>query len=122
MSGDDISTDKISPEMALLMIEEGFGILVDNLIYQGNPGIYYFNYRKWRNSEDYTLKNEGRNKIYYLSGRKILGYMKREEFLEKVKNEELYVVIPIGQNYTINQRKRIEKDKRRIINILRNFI
>lgn len=118
---ENLERKKVNPELALLLIEEGFGISVDKVVYQRNPGIKYFNFRKWRKTEDYAIKNDGRNKIYCIEENTVKGHLTKEEFMKKFVSQELYVVRPIGQHYTNNQKKQIEKDMKRIITALEKF-
>jgi len=116
--GDKHSSDGhlcVSHAIALLMIEEGFAIRAGDSIYQRNPGINYFSYRKWRHTEDYAIKTEGRNKVYALhNGNEKPFAMTREEFVKQTTGGELYMIPPIGNKYNYHQRKHIIHDLNRL--------
>ena len=114
--------EKISPQLALVMIEEGFAIKADNNIYQRNPGLHYFNFRKWRQSENYTIQSQNRNKVYLIKQHEEPIIYTREEVLEKITGSEIIVIPPKGQQYKPAQLTQIYIDMRRMIKTISNFI
>lgn len=113
----------VSPELSILLIEEGFGIKDDTgNIYQRNPGLNYFSFRKWRKTDNYTIQNENRNKVYYITKSNPIIYT-REQVLERLRdNATITVVPPRGHRYTSVQIKRIYAEMKRLIEVLSSFI
>ena len=115
----------ISPYLASLLIEEGCAIeiVIDGkrYLFQRNPGLHYFNFRKWRMTEQYTISNDQRNRVYCVSGQSPKMYTTAEykNFLNDAKTIE--AVPPVGSTYKTHQLQVIQRDIRRIIKILKAF-
>ena len=123
MSGQEGKSNAIhvSPRLGILLIDEGFAIKADDNVYQRNPGIDYFSYRKWRKTEDYTIQSSNRNKVYCVTSIEPIVYT-REQVLEQIQDSQISIIPPQGQRYTPRQVRQIYIDIRRLCRIIAQFI
>ena len=116
----------ITPDFALLLLEEGVAIKVSSdHIYQRNHKLNFFNYRKWRKTEDYAIQNESRDKVYCFETTHFIEakILSKQEFIEQIKDyTDITIIPPIGFKYTPKQIKCIYIESNRIINNAQNFI
>ena len=124
MSGQESSPntcEPISPQLALLLIEEGLAIQAGDNIYQRNPGLNYFSFRKWRKTQEYSIHSENRNKIYRVSIPEPEIYT-REQVLEQLQGCSLKAIPPRGHRYTSPQLRSIYTDIKRLSRTIQQFL
>jgi hypothetical protein len=115
----------VTVELALLLIEEGLAIRAGQDIYQRNPTIHYFDFRKWRKTDAYTNSREIRNKVYRVSGPNAEVFTREQvtDYLQQLDPSTLLQVVPPkGYWYTQAQLKKIYKDIHRLSDILSKFL
>lgn len=111
----------VSPQLGLLLVEEGFAIETDHGVFQRNPGIDYFNYRKWRKTEDYAIHTQHRDKIYCVSATEPFACTKTQ-LLEMLGTTKVLVIPPYGRKYKVSQIRRIYSDMTRIHKTILGFV